>query len=482
MAPRRTPFSVQAQEQWEAATNGGLRMPSPTSVLAGPLDQAVILVDPLSTGVLLQKRVFEAGLYRVVIVWSDRSQIGARKKHFQRSGHPREDFAAVITHDDGKLEETLSAILSATANMTIAAVMCGSEFGVLLEDQIADGLNAKLGTTHLKSSGMPSLESKVDKHLQANAVREAGLAAVQEKLAYTEEDVQAFLDENRGSDISVVVKPQRGSGSVGVMFCNSEQAVWDAYRTILAGEHKAHCGDKYRHYSFAGVLIQEYLVGSEYIVNSVLSNGVIKTTAMFKYDKRPYNGAPFVCFSKELVLASDVNCEEILDYTEKVAEVLGFQNGAIHAEIMYTSRGPVLVEMNCRLHGGNAAWVRPASMCMGYDQLSVFMDAYLFGGKLFPIIPSRPVTAYSYCHQVKMRGRVEGTLDCIIESQLDRIKGLSSYVEHFFNVQPGDAIVKTIDMPSIPGEVTLVHKDKAVLESDYNELNEILEEGLFRVR
>lgn len=481
MAPRPDPFSV-LQEQWEAPADVDLQIPSPHSVLAGPLDQAVILVDPLSTGVLLQKRVFEAGIYRVVVVWSDRSQIGAREKHFLRSGHPREDFAAVITHEDGKLEETLSAILAATANMTIAAVMCGSEFGVLLEDQIADGLNAKLGTTHLKSSGMPSLESKVDKHLQANAIRKAGLAAVREKLAYSEDDVQAFLDENKGSDISVVVKPQRGSGSVGVMFCDSEQAVWDAYHTILAGEHKAHCGDKYRHYSFAGVLIQEYLVGTEYIVNTVLCNGVPKTTAMFKYDKRPYNGAPFVCFSKELVLVSDENCEEILDYTEKVLEVLGFQNGAIHAEIMYTSRGPVLVEMNCRLHGGNAAWVHPANMCMGYDQLSVFMDSYLFGAKMFPTIPSRPVTAYSYCHQVKMRGRVEGTLDCVIPSQLDRIKALPSYVEHFFNVRPGDKMVKTIDMPSIPGEVTLVHKDKVILESDYNTLNEILEEGLFQVR
>ena len=184
MVPRPVPFSALAPKQWE--------IPFPSSVLAGSLDQAVILVDPLSTGVLLQNRVFEAGIYRVVIVWSDRSQIGAREKHFQRSGHAREDFAAVITHEDGKLEETLAAILAATANLAIAAVMCGSEFGVLLEDQIADGLNAKLGTTHLKSSGMPSLESKVDKHLQANAIRAAGLAAVKEKLLYTKEDVQAL--------------------------------------------------------------------------------------------------------------------------------------------------------------------------------------------------------------------------------------------------------------------------------------------------
>lgn len=481
-----------------------LEIPSPRSVLAGiPLDvhhQTVVLVDPLSTGVLLQKRLFNAGTYSIVLVWSDRSQPAAREKHFMRSGYQREDFAAVIVHKEGGLEETLDSILAATAHTAIAAVLCGSEFGVLLEDQIADGLNARLGTTHLKSSGMPARTIKVDKHLQANTLRKAGLAAVRERLAHTAEDVRAFLEEtanrhsshnNNGpaapSDSSTfssacVVKPQTGAGSVGVTFCISEQEVWDAYHTILAGEHKAHCGDKYRHYKQAGVLLQEYLVGTEYIVNAVVRDGVVKTTAMWKYDKRPYNGAAFVCFSKELQVLSDDNCEEILAYAENVLQAFGFQNGAIHAEIMYTAdRGPVLVELNCRLHGGNAAWVHPAELCMQYDQLSVLMDVYLNNGKMFSTIPSRPVKAYSYCHQVKMRTHVQGQLDSVIESQLERIQALPSYLEHCFGVKPGDWLTKTVDMPSVPGEVTLVHNDKAILAADYEQLNQILAEGIFHV-
>mmetsp|Transcript_123959 Transcript_123959/g.358500 ORF Transcript_123959/g.358500 Transcript_123959/m.358500 type:complete len:433 (+) Transcript_123959:255-1553(+) len=430
---------------------------------------------------MLQKKVFEAGIYRVIIVWSDRSQPAAREKHFKVSGYSLEDFAAVITHEAGQLEDTINAILAASVNTTISAVMCGSEFGVLLEDQIADALNAKLGTTNLKSSGIPALTTKVDKHLQANTIRKAGLEAVREKLARSEDDVRQFLEENRGKATSFVVKPQTGAGSVGVTFCDSEEAVWEAYHTILAGEHKAHCGDKYRHYTHAGVLLQEYLVGTEYIVNTVVRDGVPKTTAMWKYDKRPLNGAAFVCFSKELQVISDENCEEILEYTEKVLEAVGFKNGAIHGEIMYTSRGPVLVELNCRLHGGNAAWVHPAELCMKCDQLSILMDVYLNDGKMFSTIPARPVTAYSYCQQVKMRSLIEGTLDCVIPSQLERIKALPSYLEHFFSVKPGDRLLKTRDMPSVPGEVTLVHKDKDVLAADYEKLNEILREGLFQV-
>ncbi|CAJ1927530.1 unnamed protein product [Cylindrotheca closterium] len=484
MAPRPEPFQTMVVEGQPAAplTNMGIDLEIASSVLtSSPLQQVVVLVDPMSTGVILQDKVFDAGIYDVVIVWSDRSQPAARDKHFKNSGRSREDFAAVITHEDGELEDTLLAILAATTNMTIAAVMCGSEFGVLLEDQIANGLNQKLGTTHLRGSGIPVLNTKVDKHLQANTIRANGLNAVREKLAKCEDDVQAFLEENNEEGACFVVKPQTGAGSVGVTFCDSRKAVWEAYYKILAGEHKAHCRNKYRHYEQAGVLLQEYLKGTEYIVNSVVNNGKIKTTAMWKYDKRPYNGAAFVCFSKELQVISDPNCEEILEYTEKVLKAVGFESGAIHAEVMYTARGPVLVELNCRLHGGNGAWVRPAEICMGYDQLTMLMDCYLNGGKIFDNIPSRPITANSYCQQVKMRSHIEGVLKTVIPSQFERIEALPSYYSHLFGVSEGDRLLKTVDMPSVPGEVTLVHSDKDQLAVDYEKLNEILAEGIFEV-
>jgi len=266
------------------------------------------------------------------------------------------------------------------------------------------------------------------------------------------------------------------------MFCKSEGEGYEAYRAILAVENKANYQSRYKHNTHCGVLLQEYRAVTEYIVNMVVCNGVVKTTAMFKYDKRPYNGAPFVCFSKELlVLGDEPQLPEILDYTEKVVEALQFRNGALHAEIMYTKRGPVLVEMNCRLHGGNAAWVKPVETCMGYSQLGIFMNAYLNEGKgSFAAIPARPEKAFAHCHQVKMRSNVTGTL--LGYKQVERILALESYHEHFFSVRPGETVLKTIDMPSVPGEVTLVHPDKDQLERDYNELNEIMmREGIFVV-
>ena len=245
-------------------------------------NRTVVLIDPMSTGVILQKRVFSLG-YRIILVWSDRTQPASHEKHFERSGFSKEDFAAVIVHEaESGIEDTVASILAVATD--IAAVMCGSEHGVLLEDAIAQGLRKALAASHINGSGLAQTTLKVDKHAQANIIRSAGLAAVHELLAYTEEDVHKFLETASDSD-SFVVKPQTGAGSVGVTFCSSKQSVLDAFRKIIAGEHKAHYKSKYRHYERAGVLLQEYLKGTEYIVNSVVKNGEIKTTAMFRYGK-----------------------------------------------------------------------------------------------------------------------------------------------------------------------------------------------------
>ena len=48
------------------------------------------------------------------------------------------------------------------------------------------------------------------------------------------------------------------------------------------------------------VLVQEWIEGVEYAVDTVSRDGEHKVTAMWKYDKRPVNGGPFVYFCTEL--------------------------------------------------------------------------------------------------------------------------------------------------------------------------------------
>jgi biotin carboxylase len=49
----------------------------------------------------------------------------------------------------------------------------------------------------------------------------------------------------------------------------------------------------------------------------------------------------------------------------------------------------VLIEVNCRLHGGEGTWAPMAEECLGYSMVSAMLDAYLDPGA-FAALPSRP--------------------------------------------------------------------------------------------
>ena len=53
-----------------------------------------------------------------------------------------------------------------------------------------------------------------------------------------------------------------------------------------------------------GVLVQEYLQGTEYVVDSVSRDGVHKVTAIWEYDKRSVNDANFVYFGMKMLPAN----------------------------------------------------------------------------------------------------------------------------------------------------------------------------------
>jgi hypothetical protein len=154
---------------------------------------------------MMQQRIHDAG-YSMILVWIDRSQPATRSKHFVRSGLQPSDFLAIITHEEDQLADTVAAVVAVYTAVTdpasdLIALMSGLEFGVLLEDALADALIAALGTTYLRSSGLPDTKLKVDKFKQSETIRAAGL-----------DDVEAFL-ESKGKKFKTVVKPQTGAGS-----------------------------------------------------------------------------------------------------------------------------------------------------------------------------------------------------------------------------------------------------------------------------
>jgi len=194
-------------------------------------------------------------------------------------------------------------------------------------------------------------------------------------------------------------------------------------------------------------------------------DGVHKTTMVWVYDKRKANGGDFVYYGKIPVAIDSKEAQEMIPYVRGVLDALGIKNGPTHGEVMMTQRGPCLVEMNCRAHGGDGAW-NPLAMELtgGFTQVNGSIDAYM-DATAWAKIPDIPPSPYKAVGQnLILVSFAEG----IVKSTpgYDQIKAMDSFVSLVTNIEPGTAVERTVDIFSRAGSVILMHHDAEVLEKD----------------
>jgi hypothetical protein len=218
------------------------------------------------------------------------------------------------------------------------------------------------------------------------------------------------------------------------------------------------------------VLAQEFLRGVEYAADVIARNGSYKVAAVWRYDKRPANGAPFCYFRTQLVdSTSDPNVESVTEYVCQSLRALGVRWGISHNEVIVTSvRGPVLVEVNCRQH--NMDFCPITMCCIGYNALDMMVEAMLGTASDWDKYPGLPSLRASGC-MVHLVNYASGRV--VDVHHLDDIAGLSSV----FNmevydpfVSPGSVIEPTVDIKTDAGWVQLVNDDDYALERDYAEI------------
>jgi hypothetical protein len=139
----------------------------------------------------------------------------------------------------------------------------------------------------------------------------------------------------------------------------------------------------------------------------------------------------------------------------------------------------VLVEVGSRPHGGEGTFVKMADRAIGYNQLSVMIDAHENRSKFYSL-PERPRKHKESAMEVCMVSRQEGHLAGIpLENE---IRSLASFVDVEWNVTVGQNIPITVDFITNPGAVLLVHKEKEVVEADQAKIHEMELNGLFDIR
>ncbi|HEV8481574.1 MAG TPA: ATP-grasp domain-containing protein [Candidatus Eisenbacteria bacterium] len=263
-----------------------------------------------------------------VVVGSDREQALA---FANPSAHLTLDFASPEI-------SALRATEFAYEN-PVDAVVAADDDGVLVAAHIA----RVLGLRHASPEAVAAARSK---RLFRDRLASAGVPGPR----YFELGIDAYpVEAARQATYPCVLKPLALSASRGVIRVDDEASFLEAFRRIasLLSRVEAPGASERR-----GILVEEYLPGSEVALEGILTGGQLRTLALF--DKPdPLEGPYF----EETIYVTPSRFplpvrEAIVEQTAKAAAALGLDHGPIHAEMRINELGVWMLEIAPRSIGG----------------------------------------------------------------------------------------------------------------------------------
>jgi carbamoylphosphate synthase large subunit len=365
------------------------------------------------------------------------------------------DFIANVRHD-GDFDTTLTTVKGYSPE----CVLVGTEIGV----EMADLLSQRLGVL---SNGVALSSARRDKFLMAERVSNRGLRSVRHLQSQRAEDIITWAERVAGWP--VVIKPVHSAGNDSVLVCKDRISVLEGFRRIHGATNRLGLENRV-------VLGQEMIRGTNYVVDTVTCRGQHYVSNIWKVTKGTHNGADFVYEYTELLPFEGEVQKALVGYTFGVLDALGIQHGPGHSEVMYDSRGPVLIETGARVHGGGIPSF--SRVCTGFSQVELTVDCYV-DPKAYESKVRTPYRIGKNLMIVDLISRVEGRLRAL--PLVERVKRLRSFHQIKVGLQPGDAIHKTVDLFTSPGCVALVHEDMPVIQEDYEMFRRLEMDGFYDV-
>lgn len=267
------------------------------------LRPAVLYVDPCNGDGLVEVSAYTSAVEEcgatVIPMWS--AAMAARMTDAEKGDGvycapaAGEELAWASEHLDG---------------LSLKAVLCGSDGGLACAERLQHVL------LPARSNGIDA--GRRDKFSANEQLRSNGLPIARQAAPASWEAAKEFLEQLQQEqaaagvgELRAVLKPRRGTASKGVFVARSLGAARDQFG-VLSRSHV--CIDTSEVDSDSRVVVQELLDGDEWIVDSVSRDGEHKIVALWRYDKGPANGAPFVYFCAELMAGSGEAESALMDY------------------------------------------------------------------------------------------------------------------------------------------------------------------------
>lgn len=409
----------------------------------------VVVLDAYSSGARLPALFAQAG-WRVVHVQS-RPDI---PPYYLRSFPDTYAFVARITHD-GDPASTARAL----APFATRALVCGAETGAGTQDVLARALG-------LAGNDPSTTPGRTDKFQMHAALSRAGVAHAHQILSDCPQEAARFAESEVGWP--VVLKPLDSAGGDGVTVCRNWNEIDAAMGDLVGGMNALGRPNR-------KLAVQEYLQGQEYVVNAVARGGHRVISEIWRIHKNVTSAGHSIYDYGELLDGVGPDQTALSSYVLDVAEALSIDEGAIHAEIMLTECGPVLIEIAVRLAG--AISHTTTQRALGHSHASLLVRS-ITDPEGFGSLPQTGYRRASAAAFVSLINRQAGVVRAVPGQS--RLANLPSFVEAIGLVREGDRIAPTESLFSGGGLIYLCHDDPEQLLRDRATLRSFEGDGFYQ--
>ena len=351
-------------------------------------------------------------------------------------------------------EDEYENVLKQVRELDPALVIAGSEFGVGL----AAELSADLG---LPGNPVDRIPYMTQKDMMQKALADHGLRSIRGRVVRSEKEAIEFYRELGVSD--VVVKPVRGAGSQGVYLCRNQSEMIAMLRRNLDAAR----GNELENH---GVLVQERINGTEYVVNTVSCNGRHRVVTIGQYDKYVLSNGAIAYNYYGYVTELEAGHSRLVRYVNNVLDAIGIKYGPVHGEYMIDEDGPVLIEVNCRPMGGGLDRYY-SELVSGQHETDSALDGYLDPEK-FSRDAAKPYKLQRYGVSkdlVLLKDTVAITAPVV---QICR-RLRSYYSASYDQIGRTAMLPQTKDMETEAGLVYLIHDDEKQVRKDCELLHQL---------
>ena len=407
------------------------------------MNRTIAIADPYSGGALFARAFGKRG--RPCVMVQSTEEI---PEQF-RSTVDKSDFVDVVLHggDDDATMERLR-------QHDVEFVLAGCDMGIEPAARWSEGLG-------LVGNGAKLATARRDKHLMTESVQRRGLATASQLRAGTVREALAWILD--GDRWPVVLKPLASTGSDAVRACRNEEEATRAFEAIIG--HRNVLGQRNE-----AVLVQEYLVGTEYVIDTVSWEGQHRLAGVWRYLQNDSGPAPIGYDAMQLLEGEGELQDGLLEYTRRVLDALEIRYGPAHCELMWVKGEPILVEVAARLNGGVNCWIN--RLCSGLCQLDLTVEAYTDPGRFLEGL-GRRYRLEKHVINVFLKSPASGVLKAV--PRRGELEALVTHYDSRVSARPGRPV------PRVAGIVTLLHEDRTLVEADLERIHELEANGLFEV-